>query len=222
MKDHAHNQPVVTVHYAQSLDGQIATCTGDSRWISSPATLTYAHALRAENQAVLVGVGTIIADDPRLTLRLVRGEQPRRVVLDSALRIPLGSMVLNDSAKASTVLITTPRASAERIVRLCAKGVDVVVVEESDDGKVCLASALECLSSFGIERVLVEGGNQTITSFLRAGLVSRLAICIAPLLIGKGVGAVGDLGVVRLAQAIRFQTAQWIPAGPDLIFEGKL
>jgi riboflavin-specific deaminase-like protein len=106
--------PTLTIHYAQTLDGRIATRTGDSQWISSPDSLAFAHQLRASHKAIMVGVGTILADDPRLTVRLSPGESPRRVVLDSALRIPLDAKVLTDG-QSQTLVATTSRAPAERI-----------------------------------------------------------------------------------------------------------
>jgi riboflavin biosynthesis pyrimidine reductase len=116
----------VTLHYAQSLDGRIATCTGDSQWIGGPASLRLAHQLRAEHAAVLVGLGTVLADNPRLTVRLVDGRSPRRVVLDSRLRLPLTTNVLVDGA-APTVVATTPAAPPERVAAVRDRGVDVQV-----------------------------------------------------------------------------------------------
>ncbi|MDQ3808823.1 MAG: dihydrofolate reductase family protein, partial [Chloroflexota bacterium] len=104
----------VTVHYAQSVDGRLATRTGDSQWIGGPASLRLAHQLRAEHADILVGVGTVLADNPRLTVRLVAGHSPRRVVVDSTLRLPLEAHVLTDGA-APTLIATTERALPERV-----------------------------------------------------------------------------------------------------------
>ncbi|MGH2461600.1 MAG: RibD family protein, partial [Chloroflexota bacterium] len=107
-------RPMVTVHFAQSLDGRIATRTGDSQWVSGPRSLRLAHRLRADHDVVMVGVGTALVDNPRLTVRLSRGNSPRRVVVDSTLRIPLDAQVLADGAD-TTILATTARAAPERI-----------------------------------------------------------------------------------------------------------
>src|ERR671932_2158456 len=112
---------LITVHFAQTLDGRLATRTGNSRWISGPQTLRLAHQLRARHEAILVGVGTIIADDPQLTTRLIDGPSPLRVVLDSRLRIPEGSRVLNDGAT-KTVVATTSQAVPSRLGALRALG----------------------------------------------------------------------------------------------------
>src|SRR5919204_151270 len=124
---HNLGRPSVTVHYAQTLDGRIATRTGNSRWISGEASLRLAHELRAEHQAVMVGVGTILADDPRLTVRLVEGSSPRRIVVDSTLRLPLDAHVLTDGA-VDTIVATTPRAPQDRIMAVRCRGADVLIV----------------------------------------------------------------------------------------------
>lgn len=214
--------PRVTVHYAQSLDGRIATCTGDSQWIGGPASLRLAHQLRAEHAAVLVGVGTALADDPRLTVRLVEGRSPVRIVLDSRLRLPMTSNLLVDGA-APTCVATTPAAAAERVAAIRAHGVDVLVVEPDDRGQVDLRRLLACLGQDrGIDSVLIEGGGSVITSALREGLVERLVVCIAARLIGSGVAAVGDLGVTRLSESPGFREAQFSLLEGDVIFEGRL
>src|SRR5919199_2441851 len=212
--------PKVTVHYAQSLDGRIATCTGDSQWIGGPASLRLAHQLRAEHAAVLVGLGTVLADNPRLTVRLVDGRSPRRVVLDSRLRLPLATNVLVDGA-APTVVATTPAAPPDRVAAVRDRGVDVLVVEPDERGQVDLRRVLGCLAERGDDSVLIEGGGGVITSALREGLVDRLVVCIAARLIGAGVPAVGDLGVTRLREAPGFSEARFRLLEEDVIFEGQ-
>ena len=127
----------VTVHYAQSLDGRLATRTGDSQWIGGAASLRLAHQLRAEHAAVLVGVGTVLADNPRLTVRLVEGPSPRRIVVDSTLRMPLDCHLLTDGA-APTVVATTERASAARVAELRSGGVEVLTLSPDPRGRVDL------------------------------------------------------------------------------------
>ena len=214
--------PRVTVHYAQSLDGRIATCTGDSQWIGGPASLRLAHQLRANHSAVLVGVGTVVADNPRLTVRLVDGPSPRRIVLDSRLRLPLATNLLVDGA-APTCVATTPAAPPERVQAVRERGAEVLVVDPDERGQVDLRRLLACLGNErGLDSVLIEGGGGVITSALRQGVVDRLVVCIAARLIGAGVPAVGDLGVTRLQEAPGFSHARFRLLGDDVIFEGQL
>jgi riboflavin-specific deaminase-like protein len=214
-------RPIVTVHYAQTLDGRIATRSGQAQWISSEATLQFAHQLRAAHDAVMVGVGTVIADDPRLTVRLVPGRSPYRIVVDSRLRLPPGSQVLTDGA-APTILATTAAAPADRREALRAAGIDLLVARATADGQVDLADLLVRLPSLGLASVLLEGGRGLLTSVLRGRLVDRWIVCIAPKLIGQGVEAVGDLGITHLSQAITFAQTSIRVLGPDLIFDGTL
>jgi riboflavin-specific deaminase-like protein len=214
--------PRVTVHYAQSLDGRIATCTGDSQWIGGPASLRLAHQLRADHTAVLVGVGTVLADNPRLTVRLVEGSSPHRIVVDSRLRLPLATNLLVDRA-APTCVATTAAAPAERVQAIRELGADVLVVDPDEHGQVDLRRLLMCLAAErGLESVLIEGGGGVITSALRQGIVDRLVVCIAARLIGSGVAAVGDLGVTRLQEAPGFSDARFRLLEDDVIFEGQL
>ncbi len=209
---------MITVHYAQSLDGRLATRTGDSQWIGGPASLKLAHQLRAEHAAVLVGVGTVLADNPRLTVRLVAGPSPTRVIVDSTLRIPLDAHVLTDGA-ASTVVATTERALPERVKAVAACGATVLQASADALGRVDLRALLPTL---GAESVLVEGGGAVITSVLRQRLASRLVVCIAPMVIGNGTDAVGELNVDCLNQALRFNASRFTVLEDDVIFDGTL
>src|SRR3989441_4949189 len=125
------DRPLVTVHYAQTIDGRIASRTGDSRWVSGEGSLRLAHELRAAHDAVLVGIGTVLADDPKLTVRLVEGRSPVRVIVDSQLRIPLDAKVL-DTSVGRTIVATTPFASEERAAAIRARGAEVVRVTDAD------------------------------------------------------------------------------------------
>lgn len=214
-------RPAVTVHYAQTLDGRIATCTGHSRWISSPESLRLAHELRAAHQAVLVGAGTILADDPRLTVRLVSGPSPLRVIADSTLRIPLDASVLNDGA-APTLIATTIRAPEERVRAVRRQGADVLVVDQDALGRVDLTDLLGRLRELGIASLLVEGGKGILTSMLQARLIDRLVVCIAPKVIGSGIEAVGNLNIEHMSEALTFAEAGFTTVGEDIIFDGQL
>lgn len=212
--------PHVTLHYAQTLDGRIATHTGHSQWISCPDTLRFAHQLRADHEAVMVGVGTVCADNPRLTVRLVDGTSPLRVIVDSALRLPLGAHVLTD--RGPTLVAATPRAPEVRIEAVRRQGADVLIVHEDDSGRVDLADLMRRLRSRGLTSVLIEGGAALITSALRSGLVDRLTVCIAPKVIGRGIEAIGDLNVTSMSEALDFATSSFTSVGEDIIFDGQL
>jgi GTP cyclohydrolase II len=207
-------RPYVVLKYAQTVDGRIATRQGEAKWISSEAERRISHGLRAACDAVLVGVGTAIIDDPQLTVRMVPGRSPLRVVLDSTLRLPPTARVLDDGA--GTVVITTEPSSEERRTALRARAVGVHVVDASPRG-VDLASALRTLRALGVGSVLVEGGARVITSFFAEKLVDRLVVGIAPTIMGTGIDAVGDLGVARVAESVRLTNRSVHQAGGDLL-----
>ncbi|HEX5415956.1 MAG TPA: RibD family protein [Chloroflexota bacterium] len=211
----------VTIHYAQTLDGRIATRSGHSQWIGGEASLRLAHELRAGHAAVMVGVGTVLADNPRLTTRLVAGPSPARVVVDSRLRLPLQAAVLQDNA-APTIIATTRAAPADRRGAIAALGARIVDVEPDENGRVDLASLVDRLAVEGLTSVLIEGGAGLITSALRQGIAERVLVCIAPKVVGAGIEAVGPLEIDRLSDALTFQEARFTPLGDDLIFEGRL
>jgi 5-amino-6-(5-phosphoribosylamino)uracil reductase/diaminohydroxyphosphoribosylaminopyrimidine deaminase/5-amino-6-(5-phosphoribosylamino)uracil reductase len=212
--------PRITISYAQSLDGRIATATGDSRWISGPSTLRLAHRLRRDHEALLVGIGTVLRDDPQLTCRLPgkRSRSPARVVLDSALRLPPDCRLARGAGELPT-LVFTAGASAARRSALEALGVRVVESPPDPEGRVALRWALEHLADLGYASLFVEGGARVITSFLRQHLVHRLLVVVAPLLIGEGVQAVGDLGVRALSEALRPRRCRVRRFGTERVWE---
>ena len=214
-------RPSVTVHYAQTIDGRLATRTGDSQWISGQESLVLAHALRASHAAVLVGSGTVAADDPRLTARLVEGPSPVRVVVDSRLRLSTRASVVTDGA-APTILATTDLAPLDRRREFAQPAVEVLVLPSTPDGRVDLGSLLDELGARGMATLLVEGGAGVITAMIRERRVSRLVVSIAPLVLGAGIDAVGDLDILRLRDALSFRRASFSQLGPDVIFDGEL
>jgi GTP cyclohydrolase II len=214
-------RPRVLLHYAQTLDGRIATRTGSSQWISGPAALRFAHELRAAHDAVLVGIGTVLQDNPRLTVRLAEGPDPLKVVVDSRLRTPAASALLRETPT-RTVVLTTPAAPELDRAALRALGVRVEVVRADPRGQVDLASGLGRLLELGISSVMVEGGAEIVTSLLRERLADRLAVCVAPILLGRGIEAVGDLGIAQLAQALGLCRVDVRRLGDDLILSGEL
>jgi GTP cyclohydrolase II len=214
-------RPPVTVHYAQTLDGRLATRTGDSQWISADPATTFAHGLRASHAGVMVGAGTVIADDPRLTTRLVQGPSPVRIVVDSTLRLSPSAKVVTDEA-APTILATTDRATNERRRAFASSSIDVAVLPATVDGRVDLGALLDELGRRGLDSLLVEGGARLITAMLRERRVRRLVVSIAPRIVGAGIEAIGDLDIARLRDAVAFRRASFSQVGPDVVFDGEL
>ncbi|HLI65711.1 MAG TPA: bifunctional diaminohydroxyphosphoribosylaminopyrimidine deaminase/5-amino-6-(5-phosphoribosylamino)uracil reductase RibD [Caulobacteraceae bacterium] len=204
----------VTLKLATSLDGRIATAAGESRWITGEAAREASHRLRAVHDAVLVGVATVIADDPALTVRLAGygGDQPTRVVLDSRQRIPPGSKLVAGAGDAPVIVVSTTAANKA----LTDAGVVVLQVAE-DGGRVDIRAAMAALDGEGLTSVMVEGGGEVAASVLRAGLVDRLEWFRAPMLLGgEGRPAVAGLGLNRLADATWFRRLSTESLGEDL------
>ena len=212
-------RPAVVVKVAQSVDGRIATAVGDSQWISSEAERAMSHALRAACDAVAVGATTAVRDDPRLTVRAVAGASPIRVVLDSRLRTPASARLFTDDG--STLVVTTDRSDAAERAALQQSGVAVEVVE-ARDGRVDLTAALARLRDRGMSTVLVEGGAELVTALLTAGLVDRLIVSIAPVVLGAGVEAVGDLGVARVTDGVRLTNVVTTKVDADVVIAGDV
>ena len=213
------SRPYVVLKYAQTLDGRIASRTGDSKWISGEEERRISHALRATSDAVLVGIGTVLTDDPQLTVRLVPGASPLRVILDSTLRVPTHARILEDDA--CTMVISTSQARAASRLVLRAQGVAVHSVSAHRAG-VDAAEALRLLRRLGVRSVLVEGGARVITSFLKARLADRVIVGIAPTILGAGTEAVGDLDIASVASGLQITNQSVYRAGNDLLLAGDL
>jgi GTP cyclohydrolase II len=214
------SRPYVVLKYAQTLDGRIATRNGDSKWISGTPERRASHALRAACDAVGVGIGTVVADDPQLTVRLVPGTSPLRVVLDTTLRIPAAAQILADAAP--TLVITSDRSRSERRDELRERGVSVHVVDAEPPWGVDLAAALALLREAGVGSLLVEGGAAVITSFLRKRLADRVVVGIAPTILGAGTEAVGELNAARVADGVRVIGRSVHLLGDDVVMAGDI
>ena len=205
----------VTLKLATSLDGRIATATGESRWITGPEARTEVHRLRAAHDAVLVGIETALADDPELTVRLDGYErpQPARIVLDSRQRLPCTAKLVQTARTIPTYVVTATSPSPD----LLACGVRVLTVKAVGDGRPELDAALAALKDEGLERVMVEGGGQVAAAFLRCGLVERIEWFRAPVVLGaEGRPGIGALAVSELAEAPRFRRTEVRSVGIDL------
>ncbi|MCW2706028.1 MAG: riboflavin-specific deaminase-like protein [Blastococcus sp.] len=208
------DRPNIVLKYAQTIDGRIATRTGDARWISGEPERRVAHAMRAGCDAVLVGARTMLQDDPQLTVRMVPGASPLRVVLDSTLRTPLTAKVLSDDA--ATLILCRPDADPARRRALASTGVMVREVAGGPEG-LRIEEVLRLLRSLGVAALLVEGGGRVITSMLQAGVVDRVVVSMSPTIIGAGVDAVGPLGISRVSEGIRLANRAVYLAGDDVL-----
>lgn len=212
-----HGRPLVTLTYAQSLDGSLAVRRGQPLALSGPESLNLTHRLRATHDAILVGIGTVLADDPRLTVRLAEGNHPQPIVLDSALRIPLQSKLVAEPVHPLWIA-TTPAASEERRTALLACGVRLIDLPAGTDGSVPLPDLLACLAGYGINSLMVEGGARVIASFLNQKLANQVLLTIAPCFVG-GLPALSD----PVAEDFpRLKNLQVELLGEDLIVWGTL
>ncbi len=211
-------RPFTTLKLAASLDGRIATAQGESRWITSPAARNFVHSLRASSDAIAVGSGTALADDPELTARRGRRvvHRPARVVVDSDLRISPRARLLDPSHPGSAWLLCSSRAGSRRRAQLERAGARVIPVR-ARGGHLDLSAAWRELGRLGACDLLVEGGGGLAAALLRAGLVDRMHFFLAPLLIGAdGVPVLAELGTARLADALHAKRLSWHRLGPDL------
>jgi diaminohydroxyphosphoribosylaminopyrimidine deaminase / 5-amino-6-(5-phosphoribosylamino)uracil reductase len=213
-------RPLVTLKFATSLDGRIATASGESQWISGPPARERAHALRASHDAIMVGTGTVVADDPQLTCRLpgLDHRSPVRVVIDRHLRIPPAAQLITDAHRIPTWVFTLRSVDPARRANFLAKGVTLIDVDADHEGQVDLAVALQALGERGITRLLVEGGARLAAAFFRARLVDRLVWVHAPLAIGgDGIPAIAGLDLAALADAPAFERLSTETIGDDVL-----
>jgi diaminohydroxyphosphoribosylaminopyrimidine deaminase / 5-amino-6-(5-phosphoribosylamino)uracil reductase len=222
-------RPYVILKAGMTLDGQIATSSGEAKWITSQASRREAHQLRAEVDAVLVGVGTVRSDDPSLTARtgsqlkrLIK-KQPLRVVVDSRLRTPANARILRPIDGGRTLIATTLRAPAARRLALQRRGIDVVVLPLVR-GRVSLPAVMRELGKRGVTSLLVEGGAEINAAMLKAKLVERIRLYVAPSLLGgmNATGMIGGKSPGRLAAALRLKHVRTRSLGNDLVVEGDL
>jgi diaminohydroxyphosphoribosylaminopyrimidine deaminase/5-amino-6-(5-phosphoribosylamino)uracil reductase len=217
--------PFVTLKVAASLDGKIATRTGESRWITGESARRRVHQLRNEVDAVLVGIGTVLRDDPLLTTRLGIADQrdPIRVIVDNLSRLPLRAKAVNRASTAPTILAVSQMAPRSKLEALEREGVQVIVVENSPR-RVSLERLMEALGKRGILSVMIEGGAEINASALREGVVDKVLVFLAPILIGgkSTPTAVGGDGIESLAQALRLHDVRIERFDGDILVEGYL
>ncbi len=215
-------RPLVTLKLALTLDGRTATAGGDSRWISGEESRRRVHAWRADADAVAVGIGTALADDPLLTARDVDADrQPARVVFDSTARLPLDSKLVGTVAGAPLIVICGPAAPKKRVDALRERGADVLEADDSAEG---IPAALAQLGEREITSLLLEGGATLAGAFLDSGEIDELRLFIAPVLLG-GMGsrpAVAGRERETIAAAHRAQSVSWAASGDDLLISARM
>ena len=227
--------PLVALKWAMSLDGKIATETGDSKWITGDAARMYARRLRGRYDALLAGIGTVLADDPALNVRLESDaetaaiRQPRRVILDSHARTPLTSRLLSVQPAGPLIVVACRSSNADtqdRIANLSNKGVDVIEVEPGANGSISIGAAIHELGQRGVLSVMVEGGAQILGACVDAKLADRAHVFIAPKIVGGGrsLTAVVGRGVESIAAALTFVdgSLNMRSIGADCLIEGAL
>ncbi len=215
--------PFVTVKAAMTLDGKIATATGESKWITGTQSLAHAMKFRAAADAVLVGVNTVLLDDPALTVRIGKTKAAkRRIILDSLARTTLDSQIVSDEFALLTTIVVTKAAPKRRVASL-AKRVKVVVAP-SCKGRPNLAWLLRRLGGEGVTSLLVEGGGEVNAAFLLEGLAQRAAFFYAPKILGDGDSrrAVAGVGARRLARVISLREMEWRRLGEDLLLTARV
>jgi diaminohydroxyphosphoribosylaminopyrimidine deaminase/5-amino-6-(5-phosphoribosylamino)uracil reductase len=215
-------RPLVIFKSAISLDGFTATPSGDSRWISGPESRALVHRWRAEADAIAVGIGTALADDPLLTARDVEGEprQPARVVFDSRARLPLDSRLVASIPEAPLYVVAEAGAAGERLTPLREAGAEVIEVSGEPEGRV--RAALDRLGERGVSSLLLEGGAELAGIFLDAGEIDEARLFVAPLLLGAGRPVIAGRGAATLAEAEPPLDVVWESSGPDMLARARL
>jgi diaminohydroxyphosphoribosylaminopyrimidine deaminase/5-amino-6-(5-phosphoribosylamino)uracil reductase len=215
-------EPFVILKVAATLDGKMATRNGDSKWISSEMSRRLVHRLRNEVDGVVVGIGTVLKDDPLLTARIRGGRDPYRIILDSRLQIPEGSKVIG-ILSSKTIIATTAVASRDKIKRLEKAGVHVLIVE-SKNGRVDLKPFLSKLGEMGVMSILVEGGGHINGAFLDEGLIDKFLLFLSPRLMGdsQAMGIFTGKGAEQLKKLTAVKELRVKKIGGDILIEGYL
>jgi riboflavin-specific deaminase-like protein len=207
------DRPYVVAQLGQSLDGRIATLSGHSQWINGGDALDHLHALRASVDAVIVGAGTIIADDPQLTVRRVAGTHPARIVIDPNGRTPHHAKCFHDTG--------TPRFCVRATPGPTPSGVQAILVK-SDGNRLAPAAIIEALFALGMRRILIEGGADTISRFIDADMVDRLHVLLAPVILGSGRPGLNLRPIQTVTEAMRPHTATHVFRDGDVLFDCDL
>jgi len=215
--------PYITVKIAETIDGKIATRTGDSRWITSEESRKYVHQLRKVSDAVMVGVNTVIRDDPMLLSKSSKDEQPARIIVDSGLRTPLKSRIFSNTKNSAVVIATAKRPPSWKVKKYEERGA-LIITAGTKNGKVDLAALAEILAGMGMINILAEGGGELSAGLLKYGLVDRFLFFIAPKIIGgrDAVTSIEGEGVLMARDAVGLKGVTMKSIGSDILVEAEV
>lgn len=218
-----HKKPFVVLKAAMTLDGKIATATGQSKWITNETSRAYGYKLRDIYDGIMVGINTVIEDNPMLTARVDGGKNPIRIVVDSSLKIDINANVVQDKS-AKTIIATTDKADKDKILKLQAQDVDVIVVDKDENDKVDIEKLLDILGQQNICSILVEGGATLSGSFVAKKLVDKVYFFIAPKIVGgkEAKTPVAGAGILNLQEALALKDIQIEKLEEDILIIGRV
>lgn len=218
-----HKKPFIVLKAAMTLDGKIATATGQSKWITNETSRAYGYKLRDIYDGIMVGINTVIEDNPMLTARVDGGKNPIRIVVDSSLKIDINANVVQDKS-AKTIIATTDKANKDKILKLQAQDVDVIVVDKDENDKVDIEKLLDILGQQNICSILVEGGATLSGSFVAKKLVDKVDFFIAPKIIGgkEAKTPVAGTGILNLQEALALKDIQIEKLEEDVLIIGRV
>lgn len=218
-----HKKPFIVLKAAMTLDGKIATATGQSKWITNETSRAYGYKLRDIYDGIMVGINTVIEDNPMLTARVDGGKNPIRIVVDSSLKIDINANVVQDKS-AKTIVATTDKADKDKILKLQAQDVDVIVVDKDENDKVDIEKLLDILGQQNICSILVEGGATLNGSFVAKKLVDKVYFFIAPKIIGgkEAKTPVAGTGILNLQEALTLKDIQIEKLEEDILIIGRV
>lgn len=218
-----HKKPFIVLKAAMTLDGKIATATGQSKWITNEISRAYGYKLRDIYDGIMVGINTVIEDNPMLTARVDGGKNPIRIVVDSSLKIDINANVVQDKS-AKTIIATTDKADKDKILKLQAQDIDVIVVDKDENDKVDIEKLLDILGQQNICSILVEGGATLSGSFVAKKLVDKVYFFIAPKIVGgkEAKTPVAGTGILNLQEALALKDIQIEKLEEDILIIGRV